>query len=319
MITGVRQMERHTKQKSLWTIAVRIPSEAEEAIVELFTRLFGLPASSYSDVETGISTVTVYLEEKPRFSAAKRAEIAAGFERIRGCGLSVGHPRLSVKKLPRQDWAESWKRHFHPIEIGSTLLIKPSWSKRRPKLGQATIILDPGLSFGTGQHPTTAFCLRELVKRRGRDTAPYLGGKSRAKQSFLDIGTGSGILAIAAARLGYAPVDAFDFDPEAVRVASVNARRNRVSEKIHFSEQDVTKLSRTGPKYSVIGANLISNLLISARDRILARLAPGGVVVVAGIMNTEFHTVQRAYENAGLRLVASQVKKDWRSGSFARR
>jgi len=297
---------RLVKKGTVWRIAAGIPFEAEEAVLELFQRVFEQPTSSYADIETGFSTVTVYFEERPQVPATKRAEIAAGFKRIRECGLSVGHPRLSIKKLPRQDWAESWKKHFHPIEIGSTLLIKPSWSKRRPKKGQATIILDPGLSFGTGRHPTTAFCLRELVAHR----------KIGAEQPFLDIGTGSGILAIAAARLGYARVDAFDFDPEAVRVASVNARRNRVSEKIHFFEQDVTKFSRTGPKYSVICANLISNLLISARDRILARLAPGGVVVIAGILKTEFHTVQRAYENAGLRLVATQVKKEWQSGEI---
>lgn len=301
-------MGRQMKQKSLWTIEVRVPGEAEDAIVELFTRFFGQFASSYSDIETGICTVTFYFEERPQFSAVKEAELAAGFERIRECGLNVGHPRLRLKKLPPQDWAESWKRHFHAIEIGSALLIKPSWSKRQPEKGQATIILDPGLSFGTGQHPTTTFCLRQLVAHR----------KPGIALAFLDIGTGSGILAIAAARLGYAPVDAFDFDPEAVRVASANAKRNRVLNRIRFSEQDVTKLSRTGPQYSVICANLISNLLIRARDRILARLAAGGVIVIAGILKTEFHTVQRAYEKAGMRLVASKVQREWRSGSFVR-
>jgi ribosomal protein L11 methyltransferase len=139
-----------------------------------------------------------------------------------------------------------------------------------------------------------------------------------SEQGFLDIGTGSGILAIAAARLGYRPAAAFDFDPEAVRVASANAKRNRVLNQIHFSEQDVTKLSRTGPKYPVICANLISNLLITVGDRVLARLAPGGIVIVAGILKTEFHTVQRAYEKAGMRLVASKVQKEWQSGTFAR-
>jgi ribosomal protein L11 methyltransferase len=296
------------KKGTVWKIDAHIPFEAEEAVIELFQRVFEQPPCSYSDVESGISTVTVYFQEKPRVSAIKRAELAAGFKRIRECRLNVGRPRLSIKKLPQQDWAESWKRHFHPIEIGSALLIKPSWSKRRPKKGQATIILDPGLSFGTGQHPTTAFCLGELVAHR----------KPGTEQAFLDIGTGSGILAIAAARLGYGPVHAFDFDPEAVRVASANAKRNRVLSKIHFSGQDVTKLSRTGPKYSVICANLISNLLIIVRGRVLARLAQGGVVVIAGILKTEFHAVQRAYEKAGMRLRASKVQKEWRSGTFAK-
>ena len=304
------------KRKSVWRIAVKVACEAEEAVLDLFTRTFRQPASSYIDLETRLATVTVYFENRPQLSQIQRAELAAGFKTIRECGLVIGRPKLSVRELPRQDWGESWKRHFHPIEIGSTLLIKPSWSNRRPKKGQATIILDPGLSFGTGQHPTTEYCLRELVAYR----------KPATKQALLDIGTGSGILAIGAARLGYGPIGAFDFDPEALRVARANARRNRVLDRIHFFEQDVTKLSQTAKngmsalqrvKFSVICANLISNLLISARDRILARLAPDGVIVVAGILKGEFGTVQRAYEEAGLRLIASRAQKEWRSGSYA--
>jgi ribosomal protein L11 methyltransferase len=135
-----------------------------------------------------------------------------------------------------------------------------------------------------------------------------------ANRSLLDIGTGSGILAIAAAKLGYGQIDAFDFDPEAIRVASANAKRNRVLDKIHFFEMDVTKLPRRGGKYFVICANLISTLLISARDRILARLAPDGVVIVAGILKKEFHLVQRAYGEAGLSLIVSRSEKEWQSG-----
>jgi ribosomal protein L11 methyltransferase len=297
------------KPKSLWRIAVRLPSEAEEAVLELFQRTFEKPASSYADLETGISTVSVYFEERPDFTQAIRARLADGLERIRDCNLGIGNPKVSLTKLPPQDWAESWKRHFQPIEIGSRLLIKPSWSKRRAKKGQATIVLDPGLSFGTGQHPTTEFCLRELARR----------AKPGTNQAFLDIGTGSGILAIAAARLRYGPIDAFDFDPDAVRIARANARANRVLNKVHFFEQDVTKLSRRGSKYSLICANLISNLLIDLSDRILARLRESGMLVVAGILRQEFEEVQRAYEKVGLELIKCEVQKEWRSGTFARR
>jgi ribosomal protein L11 methyltransferase len=294
-------------RKALWRVAVRVRCEAEEAVVELFQRVFEAATSSYTNVENAISTITVYFDRRPDLSLITRAELAVGFRRIRECGLGIGHPRLSLKKLPAQDWAQSWKRHFHPLEISSKLLIKPSWSKRRPKKGQVTIILDPGLSFGTGQHPTTEFCLRELVRCR----------KPGMNQAFLDIGTGSGILAIAAARLGYGPIDAFDFDAEAIRVAAANARRNGVLHKIHFFEQDVSRLPRAGVKYSIICANLISNLLITARARILARLGDDGMIVLAGILRREFGEVQRAYEEAGLALVKCRVQKEWRSGTFA--
>jgi len=170
------------------------------------------------------------------------------------------------------------------------------------------VVLDPGLSFGTGHHPTTAFCLRQLVTRR-RKCEPG---------SCLDVGTGSGILAIAAARLGYSPVDALDCDPESIRIARANARRNGVSTGIRFHRQDLTKLSRRSmQKYSVVCANLVSNLLIAERERILTCLHPDGTLVAAGILRTEFELVQEAFESAGLRLTTSRSQDEWRSGAFA--
>jgi ribosomal protein L11 methyltransferase len=134
-------------------------------------------------------------------------------------------------------------------------------------------------------------------------------------RSFLDIGTGSGILAIAAAKLGYGPVEALDFDSEAVRIARANARKNGVAGKIRFLRQDVTRLpGRSSRRYSVICANLMANLLVAERDRILARLQPDGALVLAGILGTEFARVQEAYEAAGLRLVRGRTEKEWRSG-----
>ena len=155
------------------------------------------------------------------------------------------------------------------------------------------IVLDPGLSFGTGQHPTTEFCLRELVKRHDKTQS----------QSLLDIGTGSGILAIAAAKLGYSPVQAFDYDPQSVIVARNNSRKNRVADRIKLARADLTKLPHGSTKqYDIVCANLLANILIAERDRILARVKPDGALVVAGILKREFSAVQRAYGIAGWRL-----------------
>jgi ribosomal protein L11 methyltransferase len=295
------------KGHSLWKICVTTLPEAEEAIVELVGRTFGQPASSYTSLETGATTVTAYFEEKPDWPGARREGLKAGLAQVKAWGLDIGAGEISLSRMRREDWAESWKRHFRPIEIGSALLLKPAWSHRRARKGQAVVVLDPGLSFGTGQHPTTAFCLRQLVARRNP-------GKT---QSFLDIGTGSGILAIAAAKLGYAPVQAFDFDPEAVRTAQGNARKNRVGGRIRFSRQDLTKLPRQGcRKYSLVCANLVSDLLVAERERILSRVQADGVLVIAGMLKAECAWVQGAYEAAGLRLVASRTQNEWQSGSF---
>ena len=153
-------------RKALWKISVATSAEAEEAFTELLARLSGQPACSYTDIDTGAVNVSVYCPGGFARSLAKRAELRARLRQVSACGLNVAPAKISVKKLRLQDWAESWKRHFQPIEIGDALLVKPSWSNRRPRRGQAIVVLDPGLSFGTGQHPTTAFCLRQLAARR---------------------------------------------------------------------------------------------------------------------------------------------------------
>lgn len=312
----------------LWKISITTNSEAENAVAELLQHHFGTAASSYTDVETGETTAAVYLARKVS-SPECRAELRDGLSRIKSCGLDICPGKISLKKIRRLDWAESWKHHFKPIEIGDALLIKPSWSKKQPRKNQAVMVLDPGLSFGTGQHPTTRFCLEWLAKRNSKlrvsgsdaqqQTHP---GRSKfeprnPKLSFLDIGTGSGILAIAAAKLGCAPVEAFDFDAEAVRIARENAQRNHVGDKIHFRRANLTRLpKRTAKRFDVICANLASDLLISQRARILNRLKRGGMLVTAGILKSEFSNVRRTFEAGGLQFVSSRTENEWRSGAF---
>jgi ribosomal protein L11 methyltransferase len=295
------------KRTMLWRISVTTTPEAEDAVAELLESAFGQPICSWTDAETGVAVASVYVPTRPDWSRARQNELAAGLRQIASSGLNLGPGQILLKSIRKEDWAESWKLHFKPLVIGSALLLKPSWSRRLPRKGQAVVVLDPGLSFGTGQHPTTAFCLRQLVARR----------RPGRSQSCLDIGTGSGILAIAAARLGYAPVDAIDFDPEAVRTARANACRNGVERKIGFRRQDLTKLPRrSAQQYSLVCANLVASLLMAERERILTRLRADGVLVIAGILEKEFAQVQSSFETAGLRLVASRTQNEWRCGTF---
>jgi ribosomal protein L11 methyltransferase len=309
------------KQKSskpLWRISVATTAEAEDAVGELLASIFNVATAAYFDVERRVSHVSVFLEQKQFSPAGVRKEIAAGLDRIRNFGLNTGVAKVEIARVKREDWAESWKKHFKPIEIkvkqgrrGSSkfrsLLIKPSWSKKRPVKNQVTVILDPGLSFGTGQHPTTSFCLHEVARCL----------KSGSKSSFLDIGTGSGILAIAAAKLGYAPAHAFDFDPESVRVAKENAAKNHVAGKLKLTRGDITKLPLLPVRqYDLVCANLISTLLIAERQRIVNRVKPGGTLVLAGILAAEFSDVECAFGKLNFKLQASRTENEWRSGSF---
>lgn len=295
------------KRRPLARIAIAIAPEAEEAVGELLENLFGQPAVVHTDVASGKTTATIYLAGPSPVPPEQRQQLIAGLRRLRAAGLGLGSGRVSVSALPPENWAESWKRHFQPLEISPALLLKPSWSRRRPRRGQAVVVLDPGLSFGTGQHATTRFCLQQLAGRR-RPGLP---------QSFLDVGTGSGILALAAARLGYAPVRALDFDPDAVRVARANARHNGLARSVRIDRADLTRLPmRSRRRYDVVCANLLSTLLIAERDRLLNRVAADGVLVVAGILKREFAAVQRVFEEAGLRCVARRSEREWRSGAF---
>jgi ribosomal protein L11 methyltransferase len=305
--------------KSLWRVSIATSLEAEDAVAQLLGTIS--PASSHFNVETGVSVVSAFGARRTVLARGLREKISNGLKRIKGCGLNIGSGKIKITQVRRQDWAESWKRHFKPIEIGKTLLIKPSWIKRPARKNQAVVILDPGLSFGTGQHATTSFCLHQIAETGSNvnDVHQQSNRRLDATKSFLDIGTGSGILAIAAAKLGFKPVHAFDFDLEAVRVARANARVNQVSGKIKVAPGDVTQLPlRPARKYDLICANLISNLLIAERRRIAAQLKPGGTLVLAGILESEFKQVQTAFEFLGLKLTAAKSEKEWRSGAFRR-
>jgi ribosomal protein L11 methyltransferase len=298
---------KNAASKSLWQISISTSGEAEEALGFVLENLFQTSASAFTDFESGQTVVSLYLTKLSGSVATVRAQITAALKQLRSSGLNPGSGKITIKKVRRENWAESWKRHFKPIEVGRALLIKPSWSRRRPRKHQAVVVLDPGLSFGTGQHATTLFCLEQLVANRRAD----------AKQSFLDIGTGSGILAIAAAKLGYSPVQAFDFDPEAVRISRANARQNRVEDQVHPAQKDLKKLpQQSRQKFDVLCANLIYDLLVSDAEKICQRLKPDGHLILAGILQTQFKQVQKAYAKLGFKLIASRVEKEWQSGEF---
>lgn len=291
----------------LVAVAVVTSPEAEDAVAELLARTTGTsPVTALSRV-TGLCTCTAFLPETP--PRGLRAALRTGLAEIAACGLEIAPARTSIRRVPPHDWRESWKRHFRPLVFGRHLLVRPSWSQRRAVPGQAEITLDPGLSFGTGQHATTEFCLREIVRLRPRNP--------KATPCLLDVGTGSGILAIAAAKLGYRPVEAFDFDPEAVHVARKNARKNRVDTRLNLRQDDVARLSaRPRVRHAVVCANLTADLLLLHAKRLVAQVQRPGHLVLAGILAEEFDRVAAAFTALGLTLVRSRHRKEWRSGSF---
>ena len=286
----------------LWQVSVATRAAHESFVVECLAGVFGESTSSYFDLERGQVCVSVYREARPRQEMLRRLERALSHG---SAGSRARDAGIAVRLLKPRDWVNAWKRHFKPISIGRFLLIKPSWSRTQPQPCQAVVILDPGLSFGTGQHPTTRFCLERVATLRPRT----------GTSSFLDVGTGSGILAIAARKLGYHPVDAIDQDATAVRIANANARRNRVQVRIRKGE-----VGRLRPKhwggYDLVCANLTSDLLLEHARKIAAQVRSDGCLVLAGILRVDFDRVRAAYEDLGWRLTKTTPVREWQSGAF---
>ena len=287
---------------SVWVLTTPAAGGAVGALLE---SIFGTTASVWSEDRSNEAKVTVYLE-RDSVASAEEASLGQGLEILRAAGVDVGAGNWAVERVKREDWSESWKKHFSPIEVGDRLLVKPEWEEIEPKLGQAVVILNPGMSFGTGHHATTLFCLKQVA-----ECMPVGGGKS-----LLDAGTGSGILAISAAKLGYAPVEAWDFDPVAVGVARRNAEQNGLGQALAFEDRDLTKMPPGGRQFDVVCANLMSELLIAEKAKLASWLAPAGRLVLAGILEEQFAGVEAAFCGFGMELIAAESLDEWRSGTF---
>lgn len=294
----------------LWEISVLTSAEAEEATADLVQAVTSAPVSSYHNLLNHRVRVSAHVPRLPLPLPLLRQELQAGLRRMSDSLFASRPvpPRIIIRPLPATNWAESWKKHFPALEIGKALLIRPEWIRRAPRPGQHVVTLDPGLSFGTGHHPTTRFCLRELVKARPRQNP----------KSMLDIGTGSGLLAIAAAKLGFQPIFAFDSDPVAVRVAQANARRNGVRRRIRIFESNVRDLRCTLRLHDVVCANLQTDLLLEQAPGIAGAVARGGRLVLAGILRAEMPSVLQTYEHHHLQRVHVTAGKEWSSVAFQR-
>jgi ribosomal protein L11 methyltransferase len=224
------------------------------------------------------------------------AQISALQEFCRHAGTCVEgfdcDPPRTIPLEP-EDWADGWKRHFKAVRVGR-FFIHPGWVK--PDQDEShPVRIDPSLAFGTGLHPTTQLCLKEM------DRLLPTG-------SFLDVGTGSGILALAAARCGVPQVVALDNDPEACRVARENLEMNGMQDRVELIEGEITRVPGS---FSLVAANILSGTLIPMATDLTARLSPRGLLLLSGLLNDEVNEVVAAYQAAGCRHVATLEDGEW--------
>jgi ribosomal protein L11 methyltransferase len=214
--------------------------------------------------------------------------------------------RIKTASLPEQDWGENWKRFFKPVQVTPRFVVKPPWSKIRPKKGQSFIDIIPGMAFGTGTHATTFLsiqALEETIKERGL--------------CVLDVGTGSGILSIVAAKLGAKEVWGIDIDGVAVENARENVEKNRVSDVVRTRKGSIGDLRR---KFDVIVANIDLKSLRRMRKPLLSHLKKGGDLILSGILEQDKEKIRRHYSETGfLRPIKITQQGEWVCMTFRKR
>ncbi len=208
---------------------------------------------------------------------------------------------LHRRVVNEEDWANAWKEYYYVTHIGQRLVIRPSWREYEPRDGEVMLTLDPGMAFGTGLHPTTRMCLEQVEKR------------VQSGMRVLDVGTGSGILTIAAAKLGATSVYAIDNSSVAVESARANAEMNGLSEPIQvvLGVLDEAEAKRMAGQYDLVVANIIAHIIGSIAPQLAQTLAPDGLLVVSGIIEARRADAEQPLLAAGLELVEQTMIEDW--------
>lgn len=294
-----------------WTeLTITVPREYADEATVIATAVAdnGLYIEDYEDLEAQVKAIAHVdlieqeLIDRPRdvvtihFYLSPEDNAAAVSEQLQSKLLAAGVSyTFSTAGVRQEDWENSWKQYYHPIEIGSRLAVVPSWEEYDSK--RVKLNLDPGMAFGTGTHETTYLCLEALDER------------IQSGERVLDVGTGSGILAIAALLLGAQSALGIDIDPMAVRTAEENAGRNGVSERFTAAAGDLAQKA-TG-KYDVITANIVADAIKMLAPDVQPLLASDGWFIASGIIDTREAEVVQALEEAGLKIVDIRRKNGW--------
>ena len=233
--------------------------------------------------------------------APRLARLRRRLRKMARSGLDLGPADLTTAEVDDRGWADAWKAHFRTRRLGRRMIIRPSWEEYEAGPDDLVIVIDPGMAFGTGTHPTTAGCLSFL-----EDTV--IGG-----ERVIDCGTGSGVLAVAAAKLGAASVGAVDADEAAVIAARANVEANGVADRVTVTLGDAGAfLDRVaGASIDLIAANLVADLLVRLAPRFGRVLRPGGRLIGSGIVNPRLAEVSAAMAEGGLSIIDRKTEGDW--------
>ena len=279
-------------------VTVTISQEASEAVAN---RLFDLNALGVeirdTQPPTSSSATLVTYFPMDDLVGDRLQKVQQFLDQLPEWDISAGRSSVSLKAIQEADWAEEWRSSFSPQKIGDCIVVAPTWIEIVPKPSEVLIRLDPGMAFGTGQHPTTRLSIRLLEKT------------IKGNEILVDIGTGSGILSIAAAKLGASSIDAVDLDETTLPVASNNFRLNDVESVIHL--QAGNGLDVCSGEYDVIIANILTKVLLPMIPKFSRFLNARGVVILSGIMKQEAAQVVNALKLHQLSPIDIEQDEEW--------
>ena len=212
--------------------------------------------------------------------------------------IDLGLNAVTISEVNEEEWATAWKKYYHPVKISERFTIVPTWEEYEPVSSDELIIeLDPGMAFGTGTHPTTVLCIQALEKM------------VKKGDKIVDVGTGSGVLSIAAALLGASHIEALDLDEVAVRSAIENVELNKVDQIVNVSQNNL--LDGISEQQDLVVANILAEVIMSFTDDVATALKPGGIFISSGIISQKKDDVKDALIESGFEIKETMLMEDW--------
>ncbi|NTW99455.1 MAG: 50S ribosomal protein L11 methyltransferase [Geobacteraceae bacterium] len=291
-------------------IACDVPEEHADVVAEFLTYLSGsgvcidnlnVDAFSVSEIPDSVRVVIKAYLPADSDPAPQMLQLETFLSELSGRHPDACFSRPTLTAVNSEDWSSSWKVHFKPLRVGKHLLIVPTWEEAAQLPGDLVLRIDPGMAFGTGGHETTRLCLELLEQVMEKS---YLA----SAPSLLDLGTGSGILAMAASLLGAGRVLALDIDPDAVVVARENLVLNQLAEQI---ECGTTPLESLTEHFDIILANILAEELVRLAPFLAAQLQPGGSLILSGILAEKEPLVRQGFASQSLKYCQTDTAGEW--------
>jgi len=307
--------EKSTSEREKWLkFAITTPPEFAEGLSNFLTELGTqgvfqeeLDISAFTDTPEPPSKIVLnaFIPSKAS-DQSLIASLTTYINSLSDLFPDLERPQLATEIIVDPDWEEQWKKYFKPLRVTRSIVIKPTWERYQATSRDTVIDIDPGMAFGTGQHPSTWMCLEAMEEILLKD-------RSFREWRVLDVGTGTGILGIAAAKLGAKSVMCVDIDPQAVEIAHQNVAVNRVGDRVVIINSDVVKIKGT---FELIVANLTADALVKIKSHLVKMMEPGGYLILSGIIEQNRKDIEKAFLKDKLTTHRAITDKEWLSYVF---